>query len=92
MTVCNGILAGLVSISSSVDRIEPWAAFCIAIMGALFYIGFTRFLNDMHIDDATEGTAVHFCCGLWGLLATGFFDNEYGVWYKADWNAIYFSY
>jgi len=92
LTVCNGILQGLVTISASCDRIDPWAAFCIAIMGAIFYLAFCKFLEDFHLDDVSEGTAVHFIGGMWGLLATGYFDTEYGVFYRADWKNIYFSY
>jgi Amt family ammonium transporter len=92
ITLCNGVLAGLVSVSASVDRVENWAAFTIGIMGATFYTCFVRFLQDWQLDDVTEGTAVHFVCGLWGLLASGFFDSFYGVWYDTDGKQFYFSY
>ena len=74
-SVCSGILAGLVSISSGADRIENWAAICIGIIGATFYVLFCKWLESRKIDDPVEGSAVHMICGMWGLLATGFFDN-----------------
>ena len=58
LTLCNGVLVGLVSVSGSVDRIDTWAAFTIGGGGAIFYLSFARFLQDMHIDDVSEGTAV----------------------------------
>lgn len=44
ITLCNGIFAGLVSISASVDRVDTWAAFVIGVFGAVFYLSFCRFL------------------------------------------------
>lgn len=43
----NGILAGLVSITASCDRVHPWAAFVIGLIGALVYIGSTRLMAKM---------------------------------------------
>jgi len=40
----NGILAGLVSITASCDRVHPWAAFVIGGLGAFVYIGSTRMM------------------------------------------------
>jgi len=34
------------------------------------------------IDDVTNTIAVHFVNGIWGLLATGFFDNKRGVFHE----------
>ena len=73
--LCNGIIAGLVSISGSVSNVEPWAAFCIGIIGAILYIIFCKYLEVRQIDDPIEGSAVHMVCGAWGLMARGFFDN-----------------
>ena len=39
---CNGILAGLVSITSSCAVVSSWAAFVIGIVGALVYLWFSR--------------------------------------------------
>lgn len=74
-TLVNGIFAGLVSISCGCDRVEPWAAVCIGIIGAFVYIKFCLFLKKKEIDDPLEGSAVHMACGIWGLVASGCFDN-----------------
>ncbi len=86
------MLAGLVSISASVDRIEGWAAICIAIIGATFYCAFCKYLECRRIDDPLEGSAVHMICGMWGLLASGFFDNQFGVIYGDPAKGHFFGY
>jgi Amt family ammonium transporter len=91
-SICNGILAGLVSISASVDRIEPWAAVCISIIGATFYSAFCKYLECKRIDDPVEGTAVHMICGMWGVVASGFFDNKYGLLYNDPAKGRFFGY
>lgn len=50
----NGILAGLVSITASCDRVHPWAAFVIGSIGSLVYIGSTRMMSKLKIDDPLE--------------------------------------
>ncbi len=52
----NGILAGLVSITASCDRVHPWAAFVIGGIGAFVYIGATRMMNKFKIDDPLEAS------------------------------------
>merc|ERR1719223_1213764 len=77
----NGILGGLVSITASCDRVHPWAAFIIGGIGALVYIGSTRFMARMKIDDPLEATQVHGFCGIWGVLALPFFKIDEGIFY-----------
>lgn len=91
-SIANGILAGLVSISAVADRVEGWAAVSIGLIGALFYISFCKLLQCTHIDDGIEGIAVHMGGGIWGLLAAGFFDNTYGVFYSDPAKGHYFGY
>jgi Amt family ammonium transporter len=75
VAVCGGILVGLVSITGCCDRVEPWAAFIIGIIGALFYILGCKVLDMAHIDDPVEAAQVHMFGGIWGTIATGLFDN-----------------
>lgn len=74
-TLCNGILSGLVAISASIDRVEPWAAICIGIIAGIIYVLFLRWLVHLEVDDPVEGSAIHMGCGIWGVIAVGFFDN-----------------
>lgn len=80
----NGILGGLVSITASCDRVHPWAAFIIGGIGALVYIGSTRFMARMKIDDPLEAAQVHGFCGIWGVLALPFFKIDEGIFYGGE--------
>jgi len=65
-----------VSITGCCDRIEVWAALIIGAVGGVFYILGCWVLDRLHIDDPVEATQVHFFGGIWGTIATGFFDNQ----------------
>ncbi|GMH35861.1 hypothetical protein BSKO_03729 [Bryopsis sp. KO-2023] len=69
----NGILAGLVSITSGCSVVEPYAACLIGMVGGALYFGSSKLLLRYRIDDPLDATPVHFCCGLWGVLSVGFF-------------------
>lgn len=71
--VCNGILAGLVSITAGCASTYPWAAFCIGVVGAFVYYGASKLLLKLKIDDPLDAFAVHGAAGFWGVLAVGFF-------------------
>lgn len=77
--ITNGILAGCVSITAAADRVEPWSAFLIGLIGSLVYSYACRLLEWLNIDDPIEAAQVHGFCGLWSLIAVGIFDNSYGV-------------
>jgi ammonia channel protein AmtB len=81
IAVCGGILAGLVSVTGCCDCVEPWAAFIIGGIGALFYILGCYLLDRFHIDDPVEASPVHLFGGMWGTLATGLFSNSNGLFY-----------
>lgn len=91
-SLTNGILAGLVSISATCDRCEPWAAVCIGIIGGIVYALMCKILEVAKIDDAVDGIPVHMGCGAWGLLAAGFFDNSFGIFYGDPGKGYYFAY
>jgi len=38
----------------------------------------------LNIDDPIEASAVHCFCGMWGLLAVGFFDKQQGLFSGAE--------
>lgn len=80
----NGILAGLVSITAGCNAVEPWAALVIGMIGSFFYIGSTRMMTKMKIDDPIEATQVHGFCGIWGVLAVGLLAKDKGLLYGAD--------
>jgi len=80
----NGILAGLVSITASCDRVHPWAAFVIGCIGALVYIGSCRLMAKLKIDDPLEASQVHGFCGIWGVIALAFFKADEGIFYGGE--------
>lgn len=49
-----------------------WSAVGVSIGSALVYHVTYRGFICLRVDDAVGAAAVHFSCGLWGLLAAGF--------------------
>ncbi len=79
LTLCNGILIGMVAVSGVVDRLQNWGAVLIGSISAIWYAGAVAFLEFYRIDDPLEVFPVHGAGGIWGLFATGFFDNYRGA-------------
>jgi Amt family ammonium transporter len=69
--VCNGILAGLVSITAGCAYTLPWAAVLIGCVGAFVYYGAARLLLKLQVDDPLDAFPVHGACGIWGVVAVG---------------------
>lgn len=72
----NGALGGLVGITAGCSVVLPWAAVLIGIVSGWVYVGFSKFLVAVKIDDAVDAVPVHFACGAWGVIATGLFAEE----------------
>ena len=77
--MCNGVLAGLVSITSACAVVEPWAAVVIGLIGAFVYTGGSLLLVKLEIDDAVNAAPVHYFAGAWGLLAPALFARPYNM-------------
>ena len=73
--MCNGILAGLVSITAGCACMLPWAAFLTGFIGAFVYYGASKLMLKLQIDDPLDAFAVHGACGFWGVLAVGVFGH-----------------
>ena len=69
----NGILAGLVSITSGCSVVEYWAAIVIGMVGSFIWIACDDLVMKYKIDDVVSAVAVHMGCGVWGLLASALF-------------------
>lgn len=76
MDVCNGLLGGLVAITSGCSVVEPWAAILCGFVSAWVLIGLNIVALKMNYDDPLEAAQLHGGCGTWGLLFTGLFAKE----------------
>ena len=73
---CNGMLAGLVSITSGAPVFSEWAALAVGAIGGVVYYGTSHLVADIfRIDDVVDAFAVHGACGLWSLLAVGLLSD-----------------
>lgn len=68
----NGVLSGLVAITSGCAVVEPWAAIVIGVVAGWIYLYASGLLVRVRIDDAVDAIPVHMFNGIWGVLATGF--------------------
>ncbi|CAJ1393440.1 unnamed protein product [Effrenium voratum] len=84
--LCNGILAGLVSITAGCGNMESGSAFATGLVGAMVYQGASMLLQKLKIDDPVDAVPVHGFCGIWGLLATALFDWGKGVDHYHGWS------
>eukprot|EP00877_Chromochloris_zofingiensis_P005647 jgi/Chrzof1/15083/Cz09g26170.t1 len=69
---CNGVLAGLVTVTSMCGFIDPWAAVvCGSIAGAV-YIFTSMLMLKLRIDDPLDSAAVHAGNGFLGMILVAF--------------------
>lgn len=80
VTLClNGVLCGLVSITSGCAFFEPWAAIVVGGVGGVVFPLASKLLTRMRVDDPLEAGAMHGGCGVWGLLGTGLLAQDQAV-------------
>ncbi|KAF4697525.1 hypothetical protein FOZ60_004396 [Perkinsus olseni] len=77
--VCNGILAGLVSITAGCSNVIPGSAIIIGAIGGVFYQCASAGIRLLKIDDPLDAFPIHGVCGIWGVLAVPFFDFAKGM-------------
>jgi len=90
----NGVIAGLLAVSSGISTYEPWAAFTVGAFGGLIAFFGPRVLVLLSIDDPCETFSLFGLAGFWGCAATGWFARSanvdsafgatgltYGIWY-----------
>ncbi len=78
----NGILAGLVAITSGCDVVTPFGALAIGFIASLvLMIGIEVIDIVFHIDDPVGASSVHGICGAVGVLLTGLFSRDGGLFY-----------
>jgi Amt family ammonium transporter len=77
--MCNGMLAGLVAITSPCAFVSPVGAFIIGLVAGVLVVISVRFFDKMKVDDPVGAISVHGTNGAWGLISVGLFsDGSYG--------------
>jgi len=76
VAVCNGCLAGLVSITAGAYVLQPWAAILAGLVGSVVLWASSKLLLKLKIDDPLEAFPVHGACGAWGVMAVGLFADQ----------------
>merc|ERR1712070_490032 len=84
--LCNGILAGLVSITAGCGNVEAGSACAIGFLGGLLYTGTSELVKKAKIDDPLDAFAIHGACGAWGTMAAAFFDWGKGFDHVHAWS------
>jgi len=74
--ICNGILAGLVSVTASCSVIHAETSILVGIIGGMVYYGTSHLMVYLKIDDPVDAFAVHGAGGLWGTLCVGLFATD----------------
>lgn len=72
----NGILSGLVAISATGPLVEPEGAFIVGVVASGFYMLGVEGLKRFRIDDVVQASAVHFMCGVWGLISAALLTTK----------------
>jgi len=77
--LCNGILAGLVSVTAPCSNVESGSAVLIGFLGGFIYYGSAALVKKLQIDDPVDAFSVHGACGIWGCIAAALFDFGAGT-------------
>jgi len=72
--LCNGILAGLVTITAGCGNMTSSSAILAAFIGGFVYQACSQLLLKFQIDDPLDASSVHGACGFWGGLCAVLFD------------------
>merc|ERR1712151_755873 len=84
----NGVLAGLVSITAGCNVVSPGGSIGIGFIGGIVFSVSSVTLRILRIDDPLDAFSVHGACGIWGVVAVGFFGVREYICGSADSNCI----
>jgi Amt family ammonium transporter len=77
--MCNGMLAGLVAITSPCAFVTPAGGFIIGAVAGVLVVLSVNFFDRIKVDDPVGAISVHGTCGAWGLISVGLLsDGSYG--------------
>jgi Amt family ammonium transporter len=77
----NGAVAGLVCITPACGYVNPTASYFIGTIGGIVCYFGSQMKYYFLIDDALDAFGVHAVGGIVGGILTGFFSNEFGLFY-----------
>merc|ERR1719386_637465 len=86
--LCNGILAGLVSVTAPCSNVESGSAVLIGLLGGFIFVGSAALIKKLKIDDPVDAFSVHGACGIWGCLAAALFDFGAGTEKHHGWGGF----
>merc|ERR1719443_2006398 len=86
--LCNGILAGLVSVTAPCSNVESGSAVVIGFLGGFVYVGSSTLIRKLKIDDPVDASSVHGSCGMWGCIAAALFDFGAGTDKHHGWSGF----
>ena len=86
--IMNAILSGLVAITASCNNVSLLGAMAIGTIGNVVYIISGKLMYRWRIDDPIEASQIHGFSGVWGLIAVGIFDLDYGLLYSGSMNQL----
>merc|ERR1719161_2727673 len=86
--LCNGILAGLVSVTAPCSNVESGSAVLIGFLGGFLFVGSAALIKKLKIDDPVDAFSVHGACGIWGCLAAALFDFGSGTDMHHGWGGF----
>lgn len=78
----NASLAGLVAITAPCATVDGLGALIIGGVAGVLVVVVVEVLDQkLHIDDPVGAVAVHCANGIWGTVADGLFNTQYGLFY-----------
>mmetsp|Transcript_166261 Transcript_166261/g.403935 ORF Transcript_166261/g.403935 Transcript_166261/m.403935 type:complete len:550 (-) Transcript_166261:201-1850(-) len=85
---CNGLLAGLVSITAGCSTVSNGSSIVIGLVGAIIYQAASSVLKLLKIDDPLDAFPIHGACGAWGVMAAAIFDWGHSFEYVHGWSGF----
>jgi Amt family ammonium transporter len=86
--LCNGILAGLVSVTAPCSNVESGSAVLIGLLGGFLFVGSAALIKKLKVDDPVDAFSVHGSCGIWGCIAAALFDFGAGTEKHHGWGGF----
>lgn len=72
----NGVLAGLVAITSPCANVSPGSSVILGAIAGVLVVLSVQFFDKLKIDDPVGAVSVHGVCGAWGTLAAAIFNHD----------------